>query len=138
MSASLQSGDALLDRQAGYLHWLLRTPLALVMLYHGILQGLQRSVLVAENPGLPGSIAALVVGLQILSGALLLLGAWLGTWLTRLGAAMALPVLLGAIFIVHWGQWIFLPSATHPLGGLEFQFTLACLAIYLLVRGNEV
>ncbi len=138
MSAPLHSGDALLDRQAGYLHWLLRTPLALVMLYHGVDHWLGGPAAFAGNLSLPVAIAVLVAGLEILSGAALLLGAWLGGWVTRLGSAAALPVLIGAIFMVHWGQWHFLPSPSHPLGGLEFQATLTCLAIYLLVRGNEV
>ena len=138
MNAPLGSGDALLDREAAHLHWLLRTPLALVMLYHGTHHWLQGPGPFAESLGLPVAIAMMVTGLELFSGTALLLGAWLGGWVTRLGSATALPVLLGAILMVHWGQWHFLPSATHPLGGLEFQVTLTCLAIYLLVRGNEV
>ena len=138
MSASLHSGDNLLDRQAVHLHWLLRTPLALVMLDQGVDHWLPGPAAFASPSGLPVAVSGLASGLDLLSGTALLLGAWLGGWLTRAGAAAALPVLLGAILMVHWGQWHSLPSASHPLGGVAFPVTLSCLAIYLLVRGNEV
>jgi putative oxidoreductase len=139
MGAPLHSGDALLDQQARYGHWLLRTPLALVMLYHGIEKWLVSGISVfAESMGFSLTLAGMAAGIELAAGVALLLGALLGGWITRAGAALACVILIGAIFTLHWGQWHFLPSATHPLGGLEFQVTLLCLAIYLLVRGNEV
>ncbi len=138
MGAPLDSGDAILDRQGAYAHWLLRTPLALVMLYHGLDKWLGSGLAgFAEGIGLPFAVAAAVATSEVAAGLCLLIGAIAGDWITRLGAALACPVLLGAIFMVHWGQWHFLPSASHPMGGLEFQVTLLFLATYLLIRGNQ-
>ncbi|WP_421621918.1 DoxX family protein [Alkalilimnicola ehrlichii] len=58
-------------------------------------------------------------------------------WVTRLGALATVPVLLGAIFMAHWGQWHFLPTATHPMGGMMFQVSLLFVALYLLAKGND-
>ena len=57
-------------------------------------------------------------------------------WVTRLGAAMIIPVMLGAIVMVHWGQWNFLPSQTHPIGGMEFQVVLLLVSLYFVAKGN--
>lgn len=56
---------------------------------------------------------------------------------TRVGAALNIPVMIGAISIVHWGRWNFLPSETHPIGGIEFQVVLLLLMLYLLITGNR-
>ena len=59
--------------------------------------------------------------------------------MTRIGALMVIPVLLGAIFMVHWGQWNnFVQTESHPMGGMEFQVTLLLVALYLLVKGNNI
>jgi putative oxidoreductase len=50
---------------------------------------------------------------------------------------MNIPVLLGAIWIVHWGRWNFVPSETHPMGGFEFQAILLLLSLYLVITGNR-
>ena len=50
---------------------------------------------------------------------------------------MQLPVLLGAIALVHWGRWNFVPTADHPMGGMQFQVTLILVALYLVVTGNQ-
>ncbi|WP_195759523.1 DoxX family membrane protein [Spiribacter sp. 2438] len=138
MGAPLDSGDAILDRQAAQSHWLLRTPLAAVLVYHGLEKWLGTGVgAFAEAMNFPLGLVVAVVVLELMAGLLLLAGALTNDWITRLGAALACPVLLGAIFLVHWGQWHFLPSASHPMGGMAFQVTLLCLSIYLLIRGNQ-
>ena len=55
---------------------------------------------------------------------------------TRLGAALNIPVMIGAIVMVHWGRWNFVPSETHPMGGMQFQVVLALVMAYLLIIGN--
>ncbi|WP_181421958.1 hypothetical protein [Halomonas sp. LBP4] len=47
------------------------------------------------------------------------------------------PPLLGAIFMVYWGQWHFMATAMHPLGGMMFQATLVLVAAYLMAKGNN-
>ena len=56
---------------------------------------------------------------------------------TRIGAALNIPVMIGAITIVHWGQWNFVPSETHPMGGFQFQAVLLLLMLYLVFTGNR-
>ena len=56
---------------------------------------------------------------------------------TRIGALLNVPVMIGAIGIVHWGQWNFLPSQTHPVGGMEFQVVLTLIMLYIAVTGNQ-
>lgn len=55
----------------------------------------------------------------------------------RIGAAFNIPVMIGAIALVHWGRWNFVPTDTHPMGGMEFQVTLALLMLYLVITGNK-
>lgn len=62
---------------------------------------------------------------ELVGGALVLLGL-----LTRLGALMILPVMLVAVFAVHWGA--FFMSAR----GIEYAFTLLMVAVALLVLGG--
>ena len=139
MPAPLHTPDNLLNAQARYMHWLLRTPLAAVMLYHGLEKWLVIGVSeFAQTMGLPMALAIIVAASEVAAGVALLAGVIAGDWITRAGAALACPVLLGAVFYVHWGQWHFLPTATHPMGGMAFQITLLGVAIYLLIRGNEV
>ncbi len=56
---------------------------------------------------------------------------------TRIGAALNIPVMIGAIAIVHWGQWNFVPSETHPMGGFQFQAALLLVMLFLVVTGNR-
>ena len=120
-------------------HWLLRFPLISVFLYMGIDKFMGGGIgEFAQITGLPWLVAVLVPLAEISAGVLILAGAIYGSWITRLGALLTLPVLLGAILMVHWGQWHFLPTETHPMGGMMFQVTLSMLALYLMIRGNEV
>jgi putative oxidoreductase len=56
---------------------------------------------------------------------------------TRIGAALNIPVMVGAIALVHWGRWNFVPTETHPMGGMEFQVIMALLMLYLVITGNK-
>lgn len=139
MGVPLTTGDPTLDRYGRHSHWLLRVAITATFLYQGIDKFLGTGITgFASIMGLPVLIATLVALAEVGAGLLVILGAFLGGWSTRLGAAMAVPVLLGAIFMEHWGQWHFMATATHPLGGMQFQVTLLLLALYLMIRGNEV
>lgn len=117
-------------------HWLLRIALASVFIYHGVPKLINLSA-TAEMLGLPVFILLLVALAETIGGALVLVGGFQKDWITRIGAAMLIPVLLGAIFMVHWGQWTFVPSETHPMGGMEFQVVLLLISIYLLIKGSD-
>lgn len=92
----------------------------------------------ADMLQMPVVMIVLVALAETAGGALVLLGGFLNDWMTRLGALVLVPVMLGAIFMVHWGQWHFKATETHPMGGMQFQVTLLLVALYLLVRGNNV
>ncbi len=116
-------------------HWLLRIALASVFVYHGIGKVMALGGFV-EMSGLPTPVAALVAFAEVAGGAGIIVGAFTNDLITRLAALAIVPVMLGAIFMVHWGQWNFVASESHPMGGIEFQAVLLLIALYFLVVGN--
>ena len=127
------------NQPAPWAHWMLRAVWAGVFVYMGLDKFMGGGI--AEFAGmaeLPTFIAALVALAEIAAGVLVVIGGFSNGWITRLGALAAVPVLFGAIFMVHWGQWHFMPNADFPMGGMMFQVTLLALALYLLVRGNRL
>lgn len=128
---------------AGYAHWLLRAGLASVFLFHGLQKFLVMGIGgFAEMMELPVAVAALVALAEVLGGAGIIAGATirgaLGDVVTRLAGLAIVPVMLGAIAMVHWGQWSFVASDSHPMGGMEFQVGLLLLGLYFIARGNDV
>jgi putative oxidoreductase len=121
-------------------HWLLRIALASVFIYHGVLKFVNLEGFAQMLP-----ISYLQVVLVALAetggGLLVLVGGFrsdqISDLATRVGAAMNIPVMIGAITMVHWGRWNFLPSETHPIGGIEFQTVLLLLMLYLVITGNR-
>lgn len=139
MALPIETGDEVLDRAGLQAHWLLRLALTGVFLYMGIDKFMGGGVAeFAAAMDLSVFVATLVAGAEIGAGVLVLIGAFTSGWATRLGALAATAVLLGAIFMVHWGQWHFMPTATHPMGGMMFQVTLLFIAVYMLIRGNDL
>ena len=113
--------------------------LASVFIYHGVLK-FQNLEGFAQM--LPISyLQVVLVALAETGGGLLVLAGGIrrdriSDLATRVGAAMNIPVIIGAITIVHWGRWNFVPSETHPMGGFEFQTVLLLLMLYLVFTGN--
>jgi putative oxidoreductase len=128
---------ALLTKNA---HWFLRLALGSVFIYHGVMKFLN---LEATAQMLPISYieVVLVATAETVGGLLVLLGGFrhdgLSDLATRIGAALNLPVMIGAISIVHWGRWNFVPSESHPMGGFEFQAVLILIMLYLVFTGNR-
>jgi putative oxidoreductase len=54
----------------------------------------------------------------------------------RLAGLAAAPVLIGAIVMVHAPRWSFVPTESHPLGGMEFQVALLGIALFFLLTGG--
>ena len=86
---------------------------------------------------------AVLVALAEVAGGLFVLGGGfrtdkLGDMMTRLGASLIIPVMIGAVILVHWGRWNFVPSEDFPMGGMEFQISLLFVCVYLLLKGNNV
>lgn len=119
---------------APYAHWLLRLALASVFLFHGI----EKFLDLAGTAQMMDSMAMAVMAavLETGGGALVLIGGAGNDLLTRLGGLLIAPVMLGAIVTVHWGQWRFAATETHPMGGMEFQVTLLLIALYFVFVGN--
>ena len=121
-------------------HWFLRIALASVFIFHGVMKFLN---LEGTAQMLPISYlqVVLVAAAEVGGGLLVLLGG-IGNdrradLATRLGAAMNLPVMIGAISIVHWGRWNFVPTENDPMGGFEFQAVLILIMLYLVFNGNR-
>jgi putative oxidoreductase len=116
-------------------HWLLRLALASVFLYHGF--GKVANVAgFAEMMGLPVPVAALVTFAEVAGGLGILIGGFGKEFITRLAAVAMIPVLLGAIVMVHAPRWSFVPAEGFPMGGMEFQVVLILIATYFLIVGN--
>ncbi|CAN5230718.1 hypothetical protein BH24PSE2_BH24PSE2_17920 [soil metagenome] len=120
-----------LDSLAPMAHWALRIALASVFLYHGF--GKIPPDGFATGMGFPLFLAWLVMLAELGCGILVLVGAFLRDWMTRLGALLGIIIMLGAIFLVH------LPNGWNASeGGMEFQVVLLLVAVYLLIKGNRV
>ena len=124
------------ERIGQYAHWTLRIALASVFIYHGAqkLGGLEQF---AQMMNLPYKVALQVALSEFVGGALILAGGVTRGWVTRLGAGFLIPVMVGAITLVHWGQWSFEPNASYPMGGSEFQATLLLISLYFVLKGNR-
>lgn len=116
-------------------HWLLRISLASVFLFHGVGKAANIAGF-SQMSGLPTAVAALVTFAELAAGVGIIVGAFKSDLITRLSGLAAAPVLLGAIFMVHWGRWSFTPAEGFPMGGMEFQVVLLLIALYFLVMGN--
>ena len=121
-------------------HFLLRIALASVFVYHGMLKFMNLEGFAQMLP--ISYFAVVLVALAETGGGLLvLLGGFrddaVSDLATRVGAALNIPVMIGAIVLVHWGRWNFLPSETHPMGGIQFQTVLILIMLYLVITGNR-
>jgi putative oxidoreductase len=120
-------------------HWLLRIALASVFIYHGVLkfqnlEGFAQMLPISYLQVVLVALAETGGGLLVLAGGLR--GDRISDLTTRVGAALNIPVVIGAIAMVHWGRWNFLPSETHPMDGIEFQTVLILVMLYLVFTGN--
>ncbi len=124
-----------LDSLRPHAHWLLRISFAGVFLFHGIGKIMAFGGF-SQMMGLPTPVAALVTLAEVAAGVGIIVGAFTNDLITRLAGLAVVPVLLGAIFMVHWGRWNFTPAEGFPMGGMEFQVVLLLMALFFLVMGN--
>ena len=117
-------------------HWLLRAGLASVFLFHGIGKAANVSGF-AEMMGLPFAVGAMVMFSEVAAGVGILVGGFGKELITRLSAIAMIPVLVGAIVLVHGPRWSFTPAESFPMGGMEFQVVLLLGALYFLIVGNS-
>lgn len=130
----------LLNEISPYAHWLLRGSIASVFIYHGALKLMNLEGFAQMLP-ISYTQTVLVALAEFVGGSLVLFGGFsknkLSDLATRIGAVFQIPVLLGAIALVHWGRWNFVPAENFPMGGMEFQVTLILVALYLVLTGNK-
>ncbi len=118
-----------------YAHWALRLAVASVFVYHGLTKFGNLSGMAAMM-GVPVALWGLVAVMEALGGILVLVGGFTKDIVTRIGGLLIIPPMLGAIAMVHWGQWSFMPSESYPMGGMEFQTVMLLLGVYFALRGN--
>ena len=116
-------------------HWLLRIGLASVFIFHGVGKAMNLGGF-SDMTGLPTAAAALVTFAELAGGVGIIVGAFTNDLITRLSGLAVAPVLVGAIYRMHWGRWNFTPAEEFPMGGMEFQAVLLLVALYFLVMGN--
>jgi putative oxidoreductase len=131
--------DELTETLGEHAHWVLRAAFAAVFVFHGV-DKLAAPGGFAEMMGLPLAVAVLVALAETAAGALVLVGGFGVDWATRLAGLLAIPVMLGAIAMVHWPRWTFVPAPEQgfPMGGMEFQVTLIAIGLCLGAKGNEI
>ena len=85
--------------------------------------------------GLPLFVAYFVAFAEVAGGLGIIIGGFGRPLISRLAGLAIIPVMLGAIFMVHWGRWNFASSESHPMGGMEFQVVLLLIATWFAL-GN--
>ena len=126
-----------LDGLKSHAHWLLRLCLASVFIFHGSMKFMNLEGF-AQMMGLSAPIAFLVAFAEVAGGIGIIVGGLSSDLITRLAGLAIAPVMLGAIFMVHWGRWNFMPAEGFPAGGMEFQVVLLLIAAYFVVVGNKI
>ena len=124
-----------LDSLKPHAHWLLRIGLASVFIFHGIGKAMALGGF-AQMMGLPTAVAALVTLAELAGGVGIIVGAFTNDLITRLAGLAIAPVMLGAIFMVHWGRWNFTTAEGFPMGGMELQVVVLLTALFFIVMGN--
>ena len=121
-------------RTAPHAALIMRVCLGILFLMHGgqklFVFGPAGTVGFFGSLGLPAVLAYLVIAVELAAGAALILGVY-----TRLAALVGIPVLLGAIFLVHAPLGFFF---SNPGGGWEFPafWAITCLVQALLGDGS--
>ena len=118
-------------RTAPYAAFTLRVALGAMFIAHALLKvfvfTLPGTVQFFESLGLPGVLAYVTIGAELVGGAMLILG--LGT---RWVAALLIPVLLGATWAHAANGWLF----TSANGGWEYPAFLTVAALTQALLGN--
>jgi putative oxidoreductase len=131
----------ILNQLAPYAHWFIRLTISSVFIFHGVLKFMDLEGF-SQMLNLSVPVMTMVALAEGLGGGLVLLGGLSrdqkSDLMTRVGALVLIPVMLGAIALYHWGRWNFVPADGFPMGGMQFQVTLLLICIYLLLKGNNI
>lgn len=88
------------------------------------LEGFNPFITFVSALGVPSFLAYLVPVAELVGGIMIFLG-----FATELGALMIVPVMIGAVFLVHWKNGYFLPN------GFEYALNLLFGCIALIIGG---
>jgi putative oxidoreductase len=120
-------------------HWPIRLTMAGIFIFHGV--GKVMMPAMAAMMGMSETVWMLLGAIEAAAGLGFIIGGVkrddLGIMVTRLSGLAIIPVMLGAIYMVHWPRWSFAPSETHPMGGMEFQVLILSVAIYAFLTGLD-
>lgn len=120
----------MIEQRENYGAFLLRVAFGAVLIAHGALKvfvfTLPGTASYFESIGLPGFTAYLVAFGEILGGIALISG-----FLTRLAAALSIPIMLGATWVHLGNGWVF----SNKGGGWEFPLLLVVIAIVITLQG---
>ena len=108
--------------------WFLRIAMASVFLYHGLTKNVTGF---SKAFNFPIFISALVILAETLGGLGYVVGGvlnkpYLGYTITQWASLAVIPVLIGAIYLVHWKNGFNIMN-----NGYEYQFVLLLIALYL-------
>ena len=121
------------NRTAPYAATLLRVSLGVMFIAHALLKVLvftpAGTVKFFESIGLPGPLAYITIGAELIGGALILGGVY-----ARYVSLALVPILLGATWAHAGNGWVF----NAPNGGWEYPafLVIAALAVTLLGDGK--
>ena len=115
-------------------HWLIRLPLAAMILNQGIMK-LPLTEADAASWGLPFVLWAMAALGEIAAGAALIVGGfvrnWIGDVLTRLAGLGIAMIVAGVLYVVYWAPLYDLWLAN------QFQILLLVGGLYFALRGNK-
>jgi putative oxidoreductase len=112
---------------------MLRIQLGIVFILHGSQKvfgilggpGMPGFIQWSSTLGLPAALAYAAAYAELIGGLLLFFGI-----LAELGALMVIPVMLGAIFLVHWKNGFFIQNS-----GYEYCLLLIVVAVAIMLLG---
>lgn len=111
--------------------WALRIAFGLTFVYYGYLKATGLSGFADAMLGGSTFLAALVTFAELAGGIGIIVGAFTSSLVTRLAGLAIIPVMLGAIFMVHIGNGFHFMN-----GGYNFQLVLLLIAVYFVIVGN--
>ena len=117
-------------------HWLIRLSLAGIFLFHGFTK-FPMAEMMSQQMGMPLFMIYMLATMEALGGIFILTGGLFNELLTRIAGGIFSVTMLGAIMMVHWPQWSFVASDTHPMGGMEFQLLTMIISLLFLSGGNR-
>lgn len=136
---------ALFDPIRGYANWALRLPFAGIFLLNGWQKFSQWPAFpeMMSGGGEATLIASLIAGLvlfaEVAAGIGIIAGIFLGSTITRLSGLAIIPVMIGALVLVHLPAGfdnLSLDASGIGLPSWEFNVTMLAVALFFLISGN--